>query len=286
MPQLILSEKDFVDDKTLQIFLPSKLYLSLYDFKVGICWIYVTFKQGGGARKIIIGSDSVQAHQTIENTQLIGSFSNTNNKRHFFSESNYPQFLAKVNKGSNFRVQLFNQDNSSIYIQDINHIAVCVVLKKITKMKERNSMLTLNGEINFCGSDENIMSYICNTNIPQGIKISEKSTVAITDIFLPKLTFTEGDTIRNVVGDHESGMLHVSIYSNIVSYNSDINSQLLRSFCIKVGEQNYTPPFLLYTLCSPGEYRSLTFTIKVHTCRELMQFVFNGNCELSLVIKE
>ena len=214
MPQLILSEKDFVDDKTLRIFLPSKLYLAPYDFKVGICYIYVTFKQGGeGARKILIGSDSVQAYQSIENTQLIGSFNNRNNKRHFLAEANYPQFLAKVNKGNSFRVQLFNQDNRPIYFQDINHIALCVVLKKITKMKEKNIMLSLTGEINFCGTDENVMSYVCTTSIPQGIRISEKSTVAITDIFLPKLTFTEGDIVRNVVGDHESGVLHVSIYS-------------------------------------------------------------------------
>lgn len=285
MPQLILTEKDFVNDKTLQILLPSKLYLSSCDFKVGVCWIYVTFKQRRGARKILIGSDSVESYQSIQNTQLIGSFNNTNNERHFFSEANYPQFLAKVNKGSCFRIQLFNQDNGSIYLQDIKHFAVCIVLRKITKMKEKNILLALNGEVNFCGSDENTMSYICNTNIPQGIRINEKSTVAITDIFLPRLTCTEGNVIRNVIGDHKSGVLHISIYSNIVSYDSDINSQLLRSFCIKFGEQTYTPPFLLYTLCSAGEYRALTFTIKVHSCTDLMKYYFKGNIEISLSIK-
>lgn len=284
MPQLVLSEKDFVSDKILQIFLPSKLYLSSSEFYVGVCWLYVTFKQGGGARRILIGSDSVQAHQTIQNTKLIGSFRNKNNRRHFFSEANYPQFLGKVNKGNSFSVQLFNQDKNPIYLQEINHIGVCVVLKKST-MKEKNTLLSLTGELKNIGSDGNIMSYICTANIPQGIKIKQDSSVAITDIFLPKLTYTKDDISHNIIGDHESGLLHVSIFSNIVSYESDINSQLLRSFCIKVGHQNYTPPFLLYTLLTPGEYQSITFIMKVHTCEDLMRFIFKGNLEVNLIIK-
>ena len=285
MPQLVLSEKDFVDDKILQIFLPSKLYLSSDQFYVGVCWVYVTFKQGGGARRILIGSDSVQAHQAVQNTQLIGSFRNRNNQRHFFSEVNYPQFLGKVNKGSSFRVQLFNQDNKSIYLQEVNHIAICVILKK-SKMKEKNIMLSLTGELKNYGTDGNDMNYICTANIPKGIRINQNSTVAITDIFLPKLTYTEGDKVRNIVGDHGSGVLHISIFSNVVSYESDINSQLLRSFCIKVGHRNYTPPFLLYTLLSPGEYQSIRFIMKVHTCEDLMRFMFKGNLEVNLAIKE
>ena len=284
MPQLVLSEKDFVSDKILQIFLPSKLYLSSSEFYVGVCWLYVTFKQGGGARRILIGSDSVQAHQTIQNTKLIGSFRNKNNRRHFFSEANYPQFLGKVNKGNSFSVQLFDQDKKPIYLQEINHIGVCVVLKK-SAMKEKNTLLSLTGELKNIGSDGNIMSYICTANIPQGIKIKQDSSVAITDIFLPKLTYTKDDISHNIIGDHESGLLHVSIFSNIVSYESDINSQLLRSFCIKVGHQNYTPPFLLYTLLTPGEYQSITFIMKVHTCEDLMRFIFKGNLEVNLIIK-
>ncbi len=284
MPQLVLSEKDFVSDKILQIFLPSKLYLSSSEFYVGVCWLYVTFKQGGGARRILIGSDSVQAHQTIQNTKLIGSFRNKNNRRHFFSEANYPQFLGKVNKGNSFSVQLFDQDKKPIYLQEINHIGVCVVLKKST-MKEKNTLLSLTGELKNIGSDGNIMSYICTANIPQGIKIKQDSSVAITDIFLPKLTYTKDDISHNIIGDHESGLLHVSIFSNIVSYESDINSQLLRSFCIKVGHQNYTPPFLLYTLLTPGEYQSITFIMKVHTCEDLMRFILKGNLEVNLIIK-
>ena len=62
MPQLVLTEEYFIDDKTLQIILPSKLYLSSSEYNVGACWVNVTFLRGG-ARKILIGSDCVQGYQ-------------------------------------------------------------------------------------------------------------------------------------------------------------------------------------------------------------------------------
>lgn len=285
MPQLVLTERHFIDDKTLQIFLPSKLYLSPSEYNVGACWASVTFIEGG-SRKILIGSDCVQGQQSLRNTQLIGSFNNTNNEKHFFCESNFPQVFGKLNKGSALRVQLFDEDTNPICYWRVNHLAVCVVLIK-TKMKENNYMLSLSGEVNNNGSDGNVMSYICTVNIPRGIRIKPSSTAAVTDIFLPKLTHTEEDgRIRDVIGDHDGGLLHVSIFSDIVSYDSDINSQLLRSFCVRAGQRNYTPPFLLHTLLSPGEHRNISFTMKVHTCADLLKLKFRGNLEVNLVISE
>ena len=285
MPQLVLTEEHFIDDKTLQIILPTKLYLSSSEYNVGACWVNVTFLRGG-ARKILIGSDCVQGYQSIEDTQLIGSFPNTNNDRHFFSESNFPQVFGKLNKGNSLRVRLFDQNQNPIYLNRINHVAVCVVLIK-TKMKEKNIMLSLSGEVRNHGSDENVLSYICSANIPQGLRINQGSTGAITDIFLPKLTHTQPDgRVRDIIGDHDGGILRVSISSDIVSYESDINTQLLRAFCIKPGKRNYTPPFLLHTLLNPGEYQAVTLVMKVHACADLLKFIYREVLEVNLVIKQ
>ena len=118
MPQLVLTERDFIDDKTLQIVLPSKLYLSPSEYNVGACWASVTFIEGG-SRKILIGSDCVQGQQVLRNTQLIGTFNNTNNARHFFSETNFPQVFGKLNKGSTLRV-LACESSSSLCSSDKN----------------------------------------------------------------------------------------------------------------------------------------------------------------------
>ena len=239
---------------------------------------------GGGSRKIYVSSSSVIGTQTIDTGFLLGSFHNKNdNIKHFFSETPHPQTHGRLNKENLLNVTIYDEDYKIIKASDIHHIAVCLIMIKTNSRPE--FMLSLSGDVKDYGTERGVMRYICTARLPQGIRVNDNSLIALTDIYLPK-QFDEGEgQARAVIGDHNGGVIHYTVTSNIVSTDSDIGSDLLRSFCLKVGERAYTPPFLLYTKMTPGEHRDITFIMKVHACADLLKFIFSGNMEINLSIK-
>lgn len=154
-----------------------------------------------------------------------------------------------------------------------------------TKASSPEFMLSLSADVRDYGSHQSVMRYICTARLPHGIRIKDGSLIALTDVFLPKLYEVNDGEAKAVVGDHAGGVVHYTIESNIISTDSDIGSDLIRSFCLPVGVRTYTPPFLLYTKMTPGEHREITFVMKVHACADLLQLQFRGNLEVNVSIK-
>ena len=238
----------------------------------------------GGTRKIYVTSSSVTGSQTIaESSTLLGAFHNRNTLSHFYSETPHPQTHARLNKLNLLNVKLYNENHSVINAQNIHHLAVCLIMMKSDARS--GFMLSLSGEVRDYGVEQNVVRYICRTTLPRGIRFGENSLIALTDVFLPELIEERAGEVRPVVGDHNGGVIHYTIESDVISTDSDIGSDLLRSFCLKVGERSYTPPFLLYTKLNPGEHREITFVMKVHACSDLLRLLFRGSLEVNISIK-
>ena len=244
----------------------------------------MTFSEGG-SRKIYVSSDSVTGTQSIGPSGfLLGSYHNKNgNLSHFFSESPHPQTHGTLNKVNLLNVSIYDEEYKIIKASDIHHLAICLIMIKNKSTPE--FMLSLSADVRDYGSEQSVMRYICTARLPQGIRANDKTLIALTDIYLPKLFEESGGETKAVIGDHNGGVIHYTIQSNIVSTDSDIGSDLLRSFCLRVGERSYTPPFLLYTKMLPGEHRDITFVMKVHACADLLKLLFRGSLEVNLSIK-
>lgn len=244
----------------------------------------VTFLSGG-SRKIYVTSSSVTGSQTIgDSGVLIGAFHNRNILSHFLSEAPHPQTHARLNRVNLMNVSIYDEGQNIIKAENIHHLAVCLIMMKSEVTSE--FMLSLSADIRDYGSEENVARYICTARLPRGIRIRDGTLIAMTDIFLPKLLEEIDGEARAVVGDHNGGVIHYTIESDVVSTDSDIGSDLLRSFCLKVGERSYTPPFLLYTKMAPGEHRDITFVMKVHACADLLRFLFRGTLEVNISIRD
>ena len=238
----------------------------------------------GGTRKIYVTSSSVSGSQPFGDSYLLGSFRNKNtNPKHFFSESPHPQTHGRLNKVNLLNVSIYDKDYKVIKAAKIHHLAVCLIMLKCQITPD--FMISLSAKVQDYGSEENVMRYICTAHLQRGIRINDRSLVALTDIYLPKLYEVSGQETRAVIGDHNGGVIHYTLESDIVSTDSDIGSNLLRSFCLNVGERQYTPPFLLHTKMVPGEHREITFIMKVHACADLLRLLFRGNLEVNLSIK-
>lgn len=300
MPQIILTESHFIDNFTLQVHVPIKIYHNATKYKIGIkyfkiqilrnihvlglCWLNVTFLEGG-SRKIYVSSSSVTGNQPFGHAGfLLGSYHNKNdNIKHFFSESPHPQTHGSLNKVNLLNVSIYDENYKIIKAADVHHLAVCLIMVK--NHTSPGFMLSLCADVREYGTELNVMRYICRAQLPRGIRINEGASVALTDVYLPKMFERSGGQIRSVIGDHNGGVIHYTLESDIVSPESDIGSELLRSFCLRVGERDYSPPFLLYTKMTPGEHREIIFVMKVHACADLLKLLFQGSLEVNLSIK-
>lgn len=243
----------------------------------------VTFTDGG-SHKIFVTSDSVTGSQSFGQSYLLGSFRNQNiNSTHFFSETPHPQTHGRLNKVNLLNVTIYDEEYKVINASTVHHIAICFIMVK--NKSTSDFMLSLSAEVQNYGSEQNVMRYLCTARLPRGIRINDGAQIALTDVHLPTLYEVNGEETRSIIGDHNGGVIHYTIESSVVSTDSDIGSDLLRSFCLKTGNRLYTPPFLLYTKMNPGEHREITFIMKVHACADLLKFLFRGNLEVNLSIK-
>ena len=285
MSQIIITENDFISNTTLQIDLPPSLYTTNDVFTIGTCWLNIVFTNEV-PRKILITSDCVRGTRSLSGNVIIGSYYNTNNQTHFFSESNFIQDFGDLNKTHVFRINLFREDETPIYSHELKHLACCFIMNR-TLTGTNKYPLTLVGEVQNDGTDGNVTTYSCRTEIPRGVRLDKGARVAVKDVVLPSLfEIKEGGEEKSIIGDEGGGIHHISIYSDIVSFDSDIGSRLLHSFCVGIGKGHYSPKFPLYTLASRGEHMYISFEMKVHTCHDLLQYVFKGKLELNLIIKQ
>ena len=285
MSQMIITEADFTDGSSLRVALSEEITRSNLQYKIGLCWLNLASKlKSGGASKIFVASDSVNGFQHFNGKALIGSFKNTNNRSHFFCESSSPQIFGKLKNVNSIDLTLYNELNELIPASTINHLSICIVLLESAVMS--HTMLSLTGEVENCGSSRDGLQYICRVGLPQSITFKQGSQIALSEVYLPQLYDFNGARVRRVKADHSGGMFHTTIDCNSIAFDASLGTRMLRSFCVKTGERHYTPPYLLFTKLSPGDYNVLEFTFKFKSCADLMRLGFRGQVEICVAISE
>lgn len=144
-------------------------------------------------------------------------------------------------------------------------------------MEAKSIMLSLCGELQKSGDE-----YICILDLESPLNIKDGTTVGLQDILLPTLVNYHNHKV--IIRDMDNGSIRVSVHSDIVSTDTILGDQLLRSFCVKVGQRHYESPYPIMLQTRSGTFNKIVLHLKVKTCDGLNYTLYRGNISVTFVL--
>lgn len=142
-------------------------------------------------------------------------------------------------------------------------------------MKNNSTLLSVSGNIS--GDD-----CVCIIELEKPLWIRPGTTVGLQDVLLPSLFNTQNN--KEILSDIDGGLIRVSIYSDLVSSDTILGDQLLRSFVVKAGQRHYESPYSIMLNTTTSTFHKITLHLKFKTCEGLGFSKYRGRISLNLVL--
>lgn len=277
MSQFILTQDDYIDERTLYMTFPDRVTQIYRTKKIGVCWVNTAFKDAGGAERIIACSSDVTSKQSINGKALIGSFVNKHpSNQHFSSEGCSPQVYGKLESPNGLDIYLFDQDFNPIKRSHLQHISICITL---LDSMDGSYLINISGEVVRRGD-----SYQCTIPFDGGLQVVGGTKVGLQEIVIPEMVSDK--TGKVIIGDEAGGVLQTTLRSDIVSTSNLFGDTILRSFCLPIGRRFYSSPYIIMSTAAPGLFNNLSFKIDCVTCDGLRDFHLRGKINLTLLLSQ
>ena len=145
-------------------------------------------------------------------------------------------------------------------------------------MNSKASLVTVCGDLQYHGKDD----YICTIELEKPLQVAPGMTVALQDVLLPPLM----DTRKNeaIVSDLEHGLVRIALHSDLISSDTILREQLLRAFCVRIGQRHYECPYPIMLDTTTSIFHKLIFRLKIRTCEDWIYARFIGKMSLSLIL--
>ena len=145
-------------------------------------------------------------------------------------------------------------------------------------MNSKTSLVSVCGELQYHGKDE----YICCIEMERPLQVTPGMTVALQDVLLPPLIDIREN--KTIVSDLDHGLVRIALHSDLISSDTILRDQLLRAFCIKIGERHYECPYPIMLDTTTSIFHKLMFHLKIKTCEDWAHARFIGKISLSLIL--